>query len=382
VARATSIYEELGVTPVINASGIYTHLGGSCLSPAVRNAATEANERWADMPELLERSGEAIAQMLGVDAARVVPGASAGLALAVGACMTGHDGRLMEQLPDTTGLPGNILMQRGHRYNYTRCALMTGARLVEAGDAAGTRDADFEHFLSKDIACVLHPAHLDGRNGTIPLGKVTKMAHEAGIPVVVDAAGLSYPTNLIAEFGRQGADLACFSAKYFWGPNSGGFLYGRKDLVQAIAEIDFTGFESGQHRIFAAFKMDRSTVVATTLALREWLVMDHDARWAGYRRRASRLVRILEGRAPANFKPGCFTLDERIADEPVNAVLVRPGQDSRYPAAGLETVLAVGSPSIRAIVVGDVLALCLETVSEDEDEIIIERLLTALNGDG
>jgi D-glucosaminate-6-phosphate ammonia-lyase len=367
---------------VINASGIYTDLGGSCLSPSVWEAATEANKRWATMPELLERSGQAIASMLGVEAARVIPGASAGLALAVGACLTGHDGQLMEQLPDTTGLPGNILMQRGHRYNYTRCALMTGARVVEAGDADGTEEGDFKHRLTKDTACVLHPVHLDGRDGTIPLARVTEMAHEAGVPVVVDAAYMSYPTALIPEYGRQGADLTCFSAKYFWGPNAGGFLYGRKDLVQAVAEIDFTGFESGQHRIFGrAFKMDRSTVVATTVALREWLAMDHSARWAAYLRRASHIASVLEGKAPATFEPGGFTLDERLVDEPVNAVLVYANQGSRHQAAEVEAMLARGNPSIRAVVVGDVLALCLETVREDEDELIIERLLAALNAE-
>jgi len=72
------------------------------------------------MPQLLDRTGRAIAQMIGVEAARVVPGASAGLALAVAACMTGNDGQLMEQLPSTTGQRTDLLMQSGHRYKYTR----------------------------------------------------------------------------------------------------------------------------------------------------------------------------------------------------------------------------------------------------------------------
>ena len=86
--------------PVINAAGIYTDLGGSVLSPTVRAAVHEVNGTFASMTELLDRSGERLADLLGVEAARVVPGASSGIALSVGACMTRADGRLMEQLPD------------------------------------------------------------------------------------------------------------------------------------------------------------------------------------------------------------------------------------------------------------------------------------------
>ena len=88
-ARSTdgSAYERLGVEPVVNACGIYSEFGGSCLSPTLWEAVGEINQRWASMPELLDRTGELIAELLGVEAARVVPGAAAGIALAVGACI-------------------------------------------------------------------------------------------------------------------------------------------------------------------------------------------------------------------------------------------------------------------------------------------------------
>ena len=88
------------------------------------------------------------------------------------------------------------------------------------------------------------------------------------MPVLVDAAYMSYPTGLIAKYGQQGADLVCFSAKYFWGPTAAGSSMGAEGLVQRSPQIDFTHFESGDHLIFGrAFKLDRATVVATTLAL-------------------------------------------------------------------------------------------------------------------
>ena len=69
-----SVYGLLGVRPVINAAGIYTDLGGSVLSPTVRDAVHEVNGTFASMTELLDRSGERLAELLGVEAARVVPG--------------------------------------------------------------------------------------------------------------------------------------------------------------------------------------------------------------------------------------------------------------------------------------------------------------------
>jgi seryl-tRNA(Sec) selenium transferase len=356
--NSQAIYARLGVRPVINAAGIYTDLGGSVLSPTVRAAVHEVNGTFASMTELLDRTGERLAELLGVEAARVVPGASAGIALSVGACMTRANGPLMEQLPDTTGMRSGVLMQPGHRYKYDRCARMTGAHIVEG---------DLSSF--ENVACVLHPAHLDGRNDTLPLAEVTRRAHEHGIPVVVDAAYMSYPTDLIASYGEQGADLTAFSAKYFWGPNAGGFVYGTRELIDAVAQIDFTRFESGPHLIFGrAFKLDRSAVAGTVLALEEWLELDHDARWASYRARGERLAAEVGGSTAQ------FTLDERLVPEPPNSFVVDVGDRADELAA----TLAAGNPSIVCVAMDGKLVFCLETVAEADEPLLVERLRAAL----
>src|SRR3954447_10756119 len=105
----------LGVRRVVNACGIYTDLGGSVLSPAVWEAAGAANAVWASMPELLEAAGARVAAVCGAPAARVVPGAAAGIALSVGACIARGNGRVGEALPLVDAV---VLMQRGHEYKY------------------------------------------------------------------------------------------------------------------------------------------------------------------------------------------------------------------------------------------------------------------------
>ena len=187
---ATNVYEQLGVTPLINARGNNTVLGGSTPSARVRRAMLEAEGSYADMQQLLERSGAVIASLLGAEAAYVTSGAAAALALGTAACMAGTDPDRIARLPDTRGLPNTVLIQAGHHYHYEHVVTLPGARLVEVGDAPGTTADQLEAALGANVATILFPAHLDGAPGTLPLGQVLSIAHARGIPVLVDAADL------------------------------------------------------------------------------------------------------------------------------------------------------------------------------------------------
>jgi D-glucosaminate-6-phosphate ammonia-lyase len=331
-------YGALGVRRVINACGIYTDLGGSCLSPAVWAAAAEANRTWASVPELLDAAGARIAELVHAEAARVVPGASAGIALAVGACIARGDGAVGEALPATDAV---VLMQRAHAYKYARCARLAGARVELVEDLA-------EGLAALEPVAILHPAHLD-RLG-VPLSEVRTL----GVPVVVDAAYLSYPLSELERWCAD-ADFACFSAKYFWGPNGGGFVAGTRERIADLAALDFTGYESGEWRTFGrAFKLDRAAIVATVAALEEWVGLDHDARWERY----GAVARELQSAVGGELRQ--FTLDERVIEDPlVNAVVVAG-------AGRLADKLAVGDPSVRALSVGEDLVFCTETLAPGE----------------
>src|SRR5690349_4225639 len=74
-AGSVSVFEKLAVKPVINCCGIYTDLGGSVLSGPIWAAATELNQWFVRMTDLLDSTGEIIAKIAGAEAARVTPGA-------------------------------------------------------------------------------------------------------------------------------------------------------------------------------------------------------------------------------------------------------------------------------------------------------------------
>ena len=238
--RLSSVFVRLGVRPVINCCGIYTDLGGSVLSPAIWAAATELNQWYVRMTDLLDSTGEFIAKLVGAEAARVTPGASAAIALAVGATMTGEVGERWEQLPSTEGLKSEVLISAAHLrdYKYAICARMPGARLVPVGPQDRYDRKALLDGITPATACILVPAHLlDGFSGVAQLAALVAEADSRGVPVVVDAAYMSYPVDLISRYARCGAALTCFSAKYFGGPNPGGFVSINNQLVTTPAQV-------------------------------------------------------------------------------------------------------------------------------------------------
>jgi L-seryl-tRNA(Ser) seleniumtransferase len=370
------LFDRLDIKPVINACGIYTDLGGSRLSPAVWAGMSEANQNFFRFPELLDATGRHIAQLLGAEDARVIPGAAAGIVLGTAACMAGTDGKNSERLPDVADMRSKILIQAGHRYKYDRQVRLTGATLTEVGTASATRPDQLEQAIDERSAMVIVPAHLDGKPGTLGLEEVVRIAHGHHVPVFVDAAYLNYPVDIMGSFVRRGADLVCFSAKYFGGPNAGGFLLGRRDLIAAVTNVHFTRYESGKYLKYGrALKMDRQSVVAVVLALEEWLRTDHSVRLARHSRNASLLRDRLHSILGVRATPMCFTMDEKFVAEPVNCVVIE-FDESTVGMSALEVAdeLEVGTPSIVAVRDGHRLAVVMDVLEDGEVVIVGDRL--------
>ncbi len=370
-----SIFDRLGIRPVINACGVYTDLGGSVLSPSVWAAMADINSSFVSMIDLLDQTGAILAERVGAEVARVTPGASAAIALGTAACLTGMDGDKGEQLPDTSGMArSEILIQHGHRYKYDRCARLAGAKLVEVGRGGATPD-QLVSAIGPKTAVILHPAHLDGQPGTVGLAEVSQIARAKGVPVFVDAAYSNDPPERMRTFTATGADLVCFSAKYFGGPNAGGFIAGRADLMAAVAGADFTRYESGKHLKFGrAFKLDRQIVVGVVAALEEWFAIDHAARWAGYKKKAESMVASLAGVPGIKASAEWFTMDERLVTERANCAAVRFLSGSRHTAASVSGALLAGDPKIATVVLGDVLVAGVDSLLDEQEQVVAREL--------
>jgi len=376
-----TVYDRLRIRPVINCKGIYTDLGGGTLSPTVWAAMGEANLDTAEMVPLLESSGRRVAELVGAEAGWIIPGASAAIALATAACMTGGDGAAIERLPDTRGLRSEVVIQRAQRYKYLRMVWMTGARLVEVGSDAGTTRGELEAALDPaTVAAAFVPAHLDGLPGIVPLREIAAMARARGIPTIVDAAYLNYPPASMRRFAQGGADIVCFSAKYWYGPNGGGVVAGRRDLIEAVAQVDFTRFESGRWLRFGRpFKLDRHTVVGTVVALEEWFAMDHEARWAGYVRVVRSLANAVAGLPGVEVRPLFLTMQETLEPAPINCLRVRLDRSvADRTVADVHRALWEGDPRIVAHLDRDALILAVDAMPESSSGLVAERLRKAL----
>jgi len=220
-------YQELGVKPFINAAGAYSALGGARMRPQVADAMRYAATRKVKMRELHDAVGQRIAELVGSESAMVTSGATAAMVLGTAACMTLGDEDKMQQLPDTTGIKDEIIIQKKHRYTYDRALTVAGGRFVDVE----TED-DVRHVVNERTAMMffLKPTHI-GDN--IPADRYVALAKELSIPSFCDAATTTPPGSNVVAGVNEGFDLICYSGgKGLRGPYSAGLLIGRADLVR------------------------------------------------------------------------------------------------------------------------------------------------------
>lgn len=219
-------YAELGVPRMINAAGAYSMLGGARMRPEVVAAMRYAATNKVKIRELHDAVGSRIAALTGSEAAMVTAGATASIVLATAACMTGDDEEKMRRLPDTRGMPSEIIIQKRHRYTYDRALWVAGARLVEVASEAELRAAVNERTA---MLFFLKPAQ---QGDDIPAERYFALARELGVPSFCDAATTTPPATNVVDGVAQGWDLICYSGgKGLRGPYSAGLLLGRADLI-------------------------------------------------------------------------------------------------------------------------------------------------------
>ena len=372
---STGVYEELGVRPVINAQGNRTVIGGSSLSRAIAEARDQANERYVPMEELLQKSGEYIARLVGAEAAYVTSGCCAALALSACACLAGNDPDKMAQLPDTSGMANEIIVLQAQRYSYDRCYTVSGARLVPIGDDKGCSADQIEAAIGPKTAAVAYLINSAADDGCVSLEEAVKVAHRNGLPAIADAAAQLYPLDFFMR-NAQAADLVCFGGKYVGAPHSTGFLCGRSDLVKSASDQGFIGFQTGGGQALGrAMKVDRQDVVALVAALRTWLTMNHEDRLMEYDSRLSVVQRTLRS------IPGVEARIARVSHYfglslNVSLDVEKIGKTAHRVARDLDE----GEPRIWVMTddSSDTFTVNAHALNEGEDKIVAERLSEAL----
>lgn len=234
-------YHDLGIRPIINASGSVTRLGGARLPRAVLEAYQAAAQETVPIEQLQAAASEQIAALTGSEAGLVTCGSSAALTLGAAAILSGLDVARMEQLPDCTGFAHEFIVSREHRNGYDHAVRAAGVRFVEVGfneqlAGAGVRRTEaweYRAACGPNTAGILYVLAPDSQPS---LADVVQVAHDQGLPVLVDAAGELPPRQNLRDIPASGADLVAFSGgKAIRGPQATGILCGRKELVTSAA---------------------------------------------------------------------------------------------------------------------------------------------------
>jgi len=252
------IYQRFGVEPIIDCAGT-SRFGGILTPEEVLAAMHEAAKEVVRLDELQAAASKVLSQITGAEAGIVTSGAFAGLTLAAAACIAGLDVSRMNRIPDTTGMPDEILIAKYQMGSYDRAVRIAGARLVPV-DVPNQLYApsmnyipqpwEFEAAICERTAAVLYIPYR-GDISQPPLEEVIRVAHKHGVPVIIDAATAIPPIANFRRYTAMGADLVTISGgKGLHGPKASGLLFGRRDLIASaavqsmeMASISFDGWD-------------------------------------------------------------------------------------------------------------------------------------------
>lgn len=372
IADAEAAYRRIGVTPIINATGSVTRLGGTRTRPEVLAQMAGAARVMVNIDELNERAGAEIARLTGAEAGLVTNGAAGGLLLQAAACIAGSDPVQMQRLPDSAGMRNEIIIQTMHRFPYDQAYRAAGARLVEIGNFMFNHPWELEGAINERTAAVAYLCAPFTSRRVMPLAQVCEIAHRYEVPVIVDAASMLPPRANLRRYLRDGADLVIFSGgKGVRGPQGTGILCGRADLIAAARANGSPAQFLGR-----PMKVSKEEILGLVTALAMFVAEDEAAEMAFYRSLAQRVVDSLVE------VPGLrITLQHDGIDYLIPTAVLHLGSDwPGPPARQVAAALQQGDPPIYLQQLGppDELMVDPLNLTEAETDIVIRRLREVL----
>jgi uncharacterized pyridoxal phosphate-dependent enzyme len=365
-----NVYDELGVTTVINGQGTMTVLGGSLPRPEVEAAMALAAQHFVSIPELEVAAGKRIAEMLKLPegyTALVTSGAAGAMQSGLAGILTGDNEQYIQQLPDLSGLKSEVIIQKSHRNPFDHQLRGTGAKLVEIE----TRD-ELHNAVNQKTA-MMHFTNFANAAGKIKADEWVKLAKQYNLPAMIDAAADTPPVSHLWDYAHMGYDLITFSGgKAIRGPQCAGLLIGRKELV-GYALLNNSPYEDTLGR---GQKVGKEEIVGMVKALELYLGEDQNALTQEWWKRldtvAKQIVKV-EGVSTAYFIPD-------IANHvPTMQINWDPRRISLTPHE-VSDALRKGKPSIVLGRTQIGLEMNSFMLQPGEDKIIAERLIQVFRG--
>jgi L-seryl-tRNA(Ser) seleniumtransferase len=388
MARAVGLAARmsLGLSPVINATGVvlHTNLGRAPLPEEAARAAARAGRSATDLEVDREtgRRGRRTARaeflltaLTGADDALVVNNNAAAVLLALAA---------LAKRKDVLVSRGELI-EIGGEFRLPEIMAASGARLVEVGTTNRTRATDYRRAMTPRTGMILkvHPSNyrLTGFVEHPTVQTLAGIARAAEVPLLHDlGSGLLEPRRdvpgdepSVSESLGAGADLVTFSGDKLLGGPQAGILLGRRPLMDRLR----------RHPIARAVRVDKMTVAALEV------VLGMEARGEGDRlpvwRTLAELPSVLRTRARklAEALPGATVAkSEAVAGGgslPGQAV---PSWSVRLPVTRPERIAArlrVGNPPVFCRVEDGAALFDLRTVEPENDRRLARAVTYALS---
>ena len=263
-------FKELGIRTFINAAGTYTSMTGSLMPKEVIDAINYGSLEYVNLDELQDKVGERIAELLECEYATVSSGCFGAMSIAMAGVMSGKDPKKIKQLPDTTGLRNEVILQESHTIGYAQALTNVGAKLVKVKTAE-----ELENSINEKTA-MLWFLNANTDRGDIKWEEFVSLGKKHNIPTFIDCAADVPPVDNLFKFTRIGFDMVAFSGgKGLRGPQSAGLLLGKKEYIEAARLHTPPRGET----IGRGMKVNKEEVLGMLAALELYLSKDHQAEW-------------------------------------------------------------------------------------------------------
>jgi L-seryl-tRNA(Ser) seleniumtransferase len=358
------VYTRLGVRPVINGIGTVTVLGGSLMPPEVVRAMDEAAKYYVNVPDLQEKVGARLAEVIGVPGAVVTAGAASAITIATAACLTRGDRKKVSQLPDTSDMPNEVIQPKAHISGYEAQILLTGAKIVRVETAE-----EMERAINPRTVMMFY-VNKNERDGSITRQDFLRIGKARNVPLFNDAAADVPPPSRLSSIVKEGFDLVAFSGgKGLCGPQSSGMLLGRKDLTDAGRMCI-----SPQGGIGRGMKVSKEEMIGLLAAVEHYLKLDHEAE-----------LRVLESRvehilAAVSKIPGIKAerFVPHIANEVPHVALQWDESEKKVKAQDVVKRLLEGEPAIAVSGGNGRLHVSVWKMQRNEHRVVARRLVEVL----
>jgi D-glucosaminate-6-phosphate ammonia-lyase len=312
------------------------------------------------VPDLQIAAGKHIAELIGVPAAMICCGAASGLSVSTAACVTRGDNKKLRTLPDTTGMPNEVIVQKSHRFGFDTQIWMVGAKPVEVE----TRE-ELEKAINDGTAMMFF-LNVAEPKGQIKRAEWVEVAKKHKIPTMNDCASDVPPVARLRQYIDEGFDLAVFSGgKGLIGPQASGLVLGQPELVDAALKAI-----SPRAGVGRGMKVGKEEIMGLVAAVERYHRVDHAAERKELDMRADHVMKTLadvDGVETAVDIPP-------IANQVPHVLVKWDGAAKDLTAGDAVKKLRAGEPSIAVSQNADGLRISMWMLQPGEHEIVATRV--------